>query len=498
MTPPRPLLLVALLLFAAALPLRAQEVRLEGGADSRAARMVREILEAGSYLRIDRDTVLPASFRTPGDLVVVDADVRLEGTVEGRVAVLGGVLFVRPGGRVVGPIANLGGEVYPSTLASVGEVVEAEPDLRVGVAFDTAGVRVRVASPDEGPRLALPGIVGLRLPTYDRVNGLTLAAGPAFLLTGDPAGARVDAWVSYYTARSDFGGGAAARAPLGRGLRLEARAERSVFTSEAWSRGDLANTAGSLVLANDYRDYWESDRVTLSLERVHEEPLIAGEFAVEPRLALMAMRDRSLENRDPWALLDDFDRPNPPVDEVEWTSAVVGAGFRWLGRSTAFAGAAAVEQAIPAADDVDLTQWTVDGLWTMQALYRHTVGVRFRGMGTLGGDPAPRQRRTFLGGTPTLRTFEVASFRGDRLAYVESTYGIPLPPRWTLPLLGPPTLQLTHVAGMAWLSGTPMPAWEQNLGAGIAYSVARVEVFVNPAADGLDPTLNWGVMLPAF
>lgn len=494
--PRRGLLLLALLLCAVALPLRAQEVRVEGAANSRAVQVAREVLAANNYLRMDRDTILPAGFRTPGDLVVVDADVRLEGTVEGRVAVLGGVLYVRPGARVVGPIANLGGEVYPSALASVGEVLEAGPELRVGVEFDTAGVRVRVAAPERGSRFLPTGAAGL--PTYDRVNGLTLTAGPSFLLTGDPEGPRVDAWASWFSARGDFGGGASVRAPVRGGLRLEARAERGVFTNERWFRGDLANTAGSLLLANDYRDYWESDRVSLSLRRPHPEALIAGEHAWEPRLALMAMRDRSLENRDPWALLDDFDRANPPVDEVEWASAVAGVGLRWLGQTTTFAGEASVERALPLGDGADFTQWTVDGLWTMQALYLHTIGVRFRGMGTLGGRPALRQRRTFLGGSPTLRTFEIASFRGDRLAYVESTYGIPLPPALTLPILGAPTLQFTHLAGMAWTTGDPMPPWEQNLGVGILYSLARAELYVNPAADGLDPTFTWGVTLPAF
>lgn len=498
MTLPRLRLVLALLACALALPLRAQEVRLEGGANSRAVRIAREVVAAGRYVRIDRDTVLPASFRAPGDLLVVDADVRLEGTVEGRVAVLGGVLYVRPGARVAGPIANLGGEVYPSNLASVGEVVEAEPELRVAVAFDSAGVRVRVTSPDDGPRIVLPGAMGLRVPAYDRVNGLTLAAGPALLLTGDTEGARVDAWVSWFTARGDFGGGAAARAPLGGGVRLEARAERGVLTNERWFRGDLVNTLGSLLLGNDYRDYWESDRLSLSLGRFREEPLIAGEYALEPRVAVTAMRDRSLRNRDPWSLLGDFDRENAPVDEVEWASALVGAGFRWVGTTTAFRGDAALERALPAGDDVDFTQWTVDGLWTMQALRTHTLGVRFRGTGTLGGEPALRQRRTFLGGSPTLPTFDLAAFRGDRLAFVESTYGIPLPPRWAIPVLGAPTLRLTHAAGMAWVTGTPMPAWEQNLGAGLFVSVARAELFVDPAADGLDPTLTFGVVIPAF
>lgn len=494
------LLLAAVALLALDFPLRAQEVRLEGGGDSRAVRLAREILDAGNYVRIARDTILPESFRTAGDLVVVDADVRLEGTVEGRVAVLGGVLFVRPGARVVGPIANVGGEVYPSANAIVGEVVETAPELRVGVEFDTAGARVRVRSPYEGPRLVLPRVLGLRYPAYDRVNGLSIAAGPTFLLTGDPEGPRVDAWASYHTAREDFGGGIAARMPLGPGTRLEARAERAVLTNEAWVRGHLLNSLSTLFLGNDYRDYWESDRVSLTLERVHEEALIPGEHAFEPRITLQAMRDRPLDARDPWSLLGDLDRLNLAAVETEWASAVVGTGFRWQGNTATFGGDLSVEQAIPAVGDMELdfTRWAVAGEWAMEALWRHTLGVRFRGMGTLADDPGPTQRWTFLGGTPTLPTFGIAELRGDRIAFVESAYGIPLPPRWALPVLGPPTLRLTHATGTAWLSGSSMPAWEQNLGAGLVFSVAHAAVFIDPAADSLDPTLSFGLVFPSF
>jgi hypothetical protein len=185
--------------------------------------------------------------------------------------------------------------------------------------------------------------------------------------------------------------------------------------------------------------------------------------------------------------------------ETEWASALAGTGFRWVGRTAGFTGDAAVERAIPGLDDeVEFTQWTADGLWTMQALWRHTLGVRFYALGTLGGDAAPPQRWSFVGGSPTLPTFEVAELRGDNLVFVESTYGIPLPPTLALPVLGPPTLRLTHAAGTAWVTGASMPAWEQNLGAGLLFSVARAELFVNPAADNLDPKLSLGVVIPSF
>ncbi|HEX2093576.1 MAG TPA: polymer-forming cytoskeletal protein [Longimicrobiaceae bacterium] len=496
----QPILALTVFLLALASPLRAQEVRLEGAGEGRAVRLAREILAARGYLRLDRDTVLPGTFRAAGDLVVVDADVRLEGTVEGRVAVLGGVLFVRPGARIGGPVAVVGGEVYASDKAAVGEIVEDSVPQEVAVEFDSAGpgagVRV-IPPPGSGPRLTLPGILGARLPTYDRVNGLTLAAGPAWLISGREGGPRVDAWVSYHTARNRFGGGISARTPVGPGLRLEAGAERGVFTNERWIREDPINTLGALFFANDERDYYGSDRATLSLARVHEEPLIAGEYAFEPRIVIGMYSDRSLDSRRPWSLFGDLDRPNLHVEEEEWASVTLGSGFRWQGGTTSFRGDVQVERALEITGGIGFTQLITDGLWTMQALGRHEVTVRFHATGTLGGDPAPPQRWSFVGGRSTLPTLETAELRGDRLVFIESGYGIPVS-GVVLPILGPPTLRFTHLTGMAWPTGTTVPGWVQNLGAGVFFSLVNAELYVDPSADDLNPRLRLGVMLPGL
>ena len=131
-----------LLLSAAALaaPAPAQEVRIRGDDRTRAAQIAREVLARGTYVRIQRDTVLPDSFRAAGDLVVVDAEVRLAGRVEGAVVVLGGHLFLRPGSAIGGPIAVIdGGRVQiPSRAAysPAGSWVENEgvvPDIAIEI-----------------------------------------------------------------------------------------------------------------------------------------------------------------------------------------------------------------------------------------------------------------------------------------------------------------------------------------------------------------------------
>src|SRR4028118_1589667 len=120
MTLRRLCLFAAVLLALPAGPVRAQEVRISGDDRSPAAQLAREILARNNYVRIDRDTTLPADFRAPGDLVIYDAEVRLEGQVEGSVAVFNGQLFIRPRSRIGGDIAVVGGDVYTSAVGGTG------------------------------------------------------------------------------------------------------------------------------------------------------------------------------------------------------------------------------------------------------------------------------------------------------------------------------------------------------------------------------------------
>src|SRR5687767_6759162 len=169
--------LAAAVLFLLAAPLAAQRpITISGDDHSEAAQLARAIVARNNYLRFDRDTVLPATFRAPGDVVIFDADVRLEGTIEGRVAVIGGNFFIRPRAVVKGEIALLGGEVYSSALATTGRVLETARGSRVAISGDSAmeggpEYSARIIVP---PRASLVAFSPRPLPSYDRVNGVTL------------------------------------------------------------------------------------------------------------------------------------------------------------------------------------------------------------------------------------------------------------------------------------------------------------------------------------
>jgi hypothetical protein len=497
----RRLCLLAALAVLPAAPVRAQDVRISGDDRSPAAQLAREILARRNYVRIDRDTILPASFRAPGDLVVYDAEVRLEGTVEGSVAVIGGDFFIRPRARIGGNIAVIGGGVYTSALATTGQILYPNPRSQVALegdsaAADTSATLDVTLTPPRPARLItfLPS----PYPSYDRVNGLTASIGARILPTRSSTGPRLDVWGSYRQENPDHaGGGVRADVPLGtQNLRVVGELSRATRTNDAWIRNDLSNSIAMLLRGADYRNYYDADRASLLLTRPVGKPLIAGESWLSPRIGVQWERARSLETQDVWSLFegDNKGRENPPVLEGDIVSALVGADLRMQGRISGFSGGAHLEAALPGASDAEFTQALVEGTYETTAFRTHLVEVYFRGMMPLSGDPPP-QRFGILGGSGTLPTAGVAEFRGDHLAFIEAVYAVPI--TWIeLPYLGIPNLEALYATGAAWESGEDMPGWIQNPGVGLAFTLARVRLYIDPANQ--ETKLNFSFSIPRF
>lgn len=488
---------LAALLLLGALPAVAQRVEVRGDDRSRAADVAREILARGRYLRIDRDTVLPATFAAPADLVIYDADVRLEGSVAGSVAVIGGHFYLRPSARVAGEIAVIDGGVYPSRLAQHGAISESNPSTVV-VRSDTSrapGDTTLVGTVIGPP---LPSAVRLLAltPTYDRVNGVTVAAGAQYRFSPDPGAGRVSAIVSYRNRQENhIGGRVKLEMPLGvQSLRLEAEASRATLTNDEWQRGDLSNTLSAAIRGRDYRDYYDADRASLFVTRPVGKPIIAGESWLGPRVGVQVERARSLETEPDLPSLtgSGLDRFNPPVLEGTIVSAIAGASLRWRGRTVQFDGYGQVEQGFGDAEFTHGSAWA-DFFTTTFRL--QTLHIHARTLLPLASS-APPQRFGILGGPATLPTTSIGRFRGDHLVYVGSEYAIPLPRKLAVPLLGEPSLEFVHSIGAAWTDDAPN--WVQNVGGGVRFFLARAGVVVNPAAEDLDPAIYWMFSAPRF
>jgi hypothetical protein len=480
---PRLLLLLCAAALASA-PLSAQAVRVEGDVDHPANRLLREILDRENHLLIERDTVLGPEFHTAGDLLIVGADVRLAGRVDGSVAVVRGVLFTRPGSVIAGEIASLGGEVYLSRLAEAGEVHDLPPVVATrlvrGAGAGTPATLIMVPPPLP-KRVGTTGVFGFAVPTYDRVSGLTLRWGSQLLLRRDTVPPVVRGSVSWATARGAPGASLTLELPTGGSGYFTAELARESFTNEDWLRGSLMNTLAALTLRSDLRDYHESDVAWVGWERRPRQALVAGESFLGPRVVVRASRDRSLRERNVWSVLNRGEpwRVNPPIDEGVLVSATAGAVLDWRGRSSRFLGDGGLEWAPGFAGDFEFAQLVVQGRYEMAALWNHEITLRGRTQHTLGDSPAPRQRWSFVGGANTLPTLPVAAQRGDQLVFLETAYDVPL--RWLrVRYLGSPDLRVAHATGAAWPNGTPMPAWEQNVGVGLRFFLLEAMVWLDP------------------
>jgi hypothetical protein len=484
-------LLLLLVLCAGRAP--GQEVVLADHMGDRAAEEMRRLIERGRYQVLDRDTVLPADFHWPGDLVVFRVAVRLEGRVDGAVAVVQGDFFLRPNGIVGGPVLEIGGGAHLSGLATAGEVITLAPVIRPEVVWDGERIVITLHEPPPPPRVRPGGLAGLRSLTYDRVNALTVAAGGTLRLGGGADGADLDATALYHTARRRFGGQAALVLPLHRNLETVAVVASATVTNDDWIRGPLSNSLGALLLRSDGRDYFHSDRASLTLGRPPGPALIAGEFSFRPRVTVLASQDRSLASADPWSLRGGRGpwRPNPPISEGTLVSATAGATVEWRGLAGRFLGDATIEWAPEGLGDFEFAHAVAAGRWEARALWDHSLVVYARGMGSVDGRPAPLQRWTFVGGGGTIPTLPIAALRGDRLAFVESIYRAPLP-FVQVPVIGSPTLRFYHVAGAAWPSGTPAPPLEQSLGVGLEAAVFHATLLIDPAVPRSRPVLDLG------
>lgn len=477
-------------------PLSAQIVTVSGAEEDSTAIRLRALLDRGAYLLIDRDTTLSAASRIEGDLVVADARVNLEGTVTGSVAVLPGELFVRPGAMIMGDILEVGGNAYPSRQSEVGDLIALDTRVAVSMSRISNGYEILLIGPPTAGLLRLPSTLGVGVPRYDRVNGLTLAWGGEVGFGGDTAAVSLLGDVSYATARKRFGGGVEFRVRPTASTALSIRASRGARTQEGWIRDDLSNSASSLLIRSDVRNYHESDQVSVTISGSPPPPLIEGERFIAPYLGVRVSEDRSLIAASPWSLLrgDEDWRFNPAIDDGRLGSLFGGATAGWRGISASFAGEAAVEWSPGGVGDFQFAQVTASADWHMVALRQHQIEAGGYILLPVSGS-APRQRWSMIGGAGTLPTFTTAAMSGDHLLFIRSAYLADIQ-SLQIPGIGPPSLRIEYLAGTAWRSGDPMPFLEQNVGAGIQILFATAMIYLDPAEEPRRAVFSFGAHLP--
>jgi hypothetical protein len=478
---------LALVAFGAAARAAAQpSVRIDGPRRSEATALLRAAV-AGPHDVIVTDSsrrlVFPRGATLPKTTIIVGGDASVGATVHGDVIVVAGDLFLRPGAAIQGRAVAIGGGVYGSTLASVAGGIRSFRDLTFDAASIPDGVALRYRHLDaRDPAVELPVLDGLRIPSYDRVDGASVPWGPVLRPS-----ARVDIEPTV-TYRSQIGAWDPAVHVLARAgevWRLTTDARRATLTNDAWIHSDLINSFNTLVVGSDTRNYYRADRVEVAAGRVDRTVTME----LESFIGVLSERAWSVGSPDtlgsrPWSFrgkgdADNLRRANPPVQRGRISGAFIGATARWQVGDVRANAVARVEVPWQVPGDARFVQITSDA--TIQF---PTFGVqRFRGdvhLVATPGDTAPPQRFAYLGGSGTLPVIpDPLSLGGDQLLHIDSRFEIPFP-RLVVPFAGSPILTVRHRAGSAGIQR--LPRFVQNVGAMVTLGFLRVEYAVDPAS----------------
>jgi hypothetical protein len=336
--------------------------------------------------------------------------------------------------------------------------------------------------------ISLPLGVGLRIPSYDRVDGLSLPFGPKIRVPGGRI--EIDPTVTYRSNLGAFDPMLAVTARFGRFDALQLSGGRGTFTNDGWIRSDLLNSLAAIGVGSDSRNYFRADRIAGELSHTRE----SGQW--ESRFAIGALHERDWStglhepgSRAPWSFLgrkDDLKmrRINPVVARGRLTSGIARAlmSYEQAGLKTQLS--ADVEHAFESPGflftDTDASESFTQIVVNAAASFP-TFGLQsfaFRGHGVVTpGKNAPPQRFSYLGGAGTLATVDLLALGGDRLLFVEGEYRYPLA-RPLLPFVGAPVLSARYAAGSAGQGD--LPDLIQNIGVAVGLKIVKAEYHIDP------------------
>jgi hypothetical protein len=409
-----------------------------------------------------RDTVVSAEGVVEGNLLVLEAQVRLSGEVLGDVVVVDGDLFLRPGAHVSGDILVVSGGYYGSGMATVDGSVRWRPAERYLVTPVAGGYEIRPVE-DLPDAVDLHGLYGFEAPTYQRADAVTVAWGVTL---------RASTWAWRPTlelvGRYRSGQGAVEGTvrqfwypgPVEFGLEVE----RVTRTNEMWIRAPVSNSLSYLFLGDDFRDYYGSDRAAFVIRG-------SGDRVWLPMLRVEWEDAWSRRAGDHFTFFgSDTVRENPAIDDGEdWSATVSVAADRATGDRGRLKGHVLLQGADSTlAGDFTYLVGEITARWQTPGFGNHEVDLFAIARGDLAGRP-PGQRWTGFGGRATLPTFGNMEFRGPRVVYGHLGYEIPIE-ALRAGGLGAPGIFGRAGGGAAWQEGASAE-WKTNLVGGVRFSV---------------------------
>jgi len=328
-----------------------------------------------------------------------------------------------------------------------------------------------------------PLTIGM-LPSYDRINGVSLPFGPT-ITVGDE---RLSA-TPVLTYRSHLGkidpslliaGQITSDSTVGFAL----SGARGTFTNDGWIRSNLVNSLVALGLGHDSRNYFRADRGEARLTSSLHVPLDVATIFVGARTE----RDWSTgwrlgETNGPFSLFNRGDstngiqRFNPEIDAGHITSVIAGGRAEYVGLPGSAMLNVLFEASGKSPAGGSFRQLTITEAASIATLADHHIEVVGHLVTTGSNSGTPRQRYAYLGGSGSLATVDLLSLGGDHLYFLDVLYVIPIS-KIEIPVLGNPYIAPHFTTGAAAVGGFGRPA--QNIGARIGASVFTLDYLVNP------------------
>ena len=357
-----------------------------------------------------------------------------------------------------------------------------------------SGIDTSYVTYDEGP-ITLPLGIGLRVPGYNRVDGLVLSWGPLISLAQDRL--RIDPTNTYRSHIGTIDPFIKLNFKGTTGIGFELVGGRSTFTNDDWIRSDIVNSLATIGVGSDARNYYRADRGRASVSY----ETTSGGFVTTPSLGVVTENDWSTgspvaHTNAPWSLFGKtgvlkMRRPNPAIAKGHITSGLARVVTQYavdavkasldVGIEHAFKGPPTyrlVEGDIVLFNNRsgDFTQITIGSKASFPTF--GTQHFDFRGHAVFTpGDIAPPQRFAYLGGAGTLATVDLLALGGDRLFYVEGEYSIPIE-KIVIPVVGNPIVSARYAAGAAGVGA--LPDFIQNIGVGLGVRFLKAEYHLDP------------------
>jgi hypothetical protein len=466
-------------------------VRLEDPGSGRGPTLLMRAL-AGPHILIEPGptrAVLPRDTVYRETVIVLGREAAVDGTVRGDVIVVGGDLHLHPRSVVTGRAVAFGGGVYESALSSVGSTLAFRDFTYDVTPLATGGYALRYRSFVERPLAPVtwPDFYGVRIPRYDRTNGLTLTGGP--LVAPPSTSLLLEPTVSYRSQLGvvDPGFGIS----VGTRTTVQARVERGTFSNEDWIWPDYLNSAATVLIGHDTRNHYRANRGQASVSRFWRW----SESEIEPYFGARleraeSVRPDSFAQGGPWSFSgrqgrDDMLRPNPPISNGSIFSGLAGIRMQWYPESfSASLGVDLEGGGFERRGNDSLTaspsfvQTTISGLVQFPTFGTQSLRLETHAVFSLA-DSTPRQRWAYVGGSGSIETLALLERGGDQLFYFDGRYNIPIEPI-QLPLLGPPVFTIREV--LAGADVRRFPSLAQAVGARLSAGPFYVQFLVDPAA----------------